>query len=47
MEKPVDSEKNKENAIGIEGVPLELIRNVLGAFIYVKTPGKRGFPWCI
>ena len=47
MEKPVDSEKNKENAIGIEGVPLELIRNVPGCFYICQNSREKGFPWCI
>ncbi len=44
MEKPVDSEKNKENAIGIEGVPLELIRNVPGGFYICQNSREKGFP---
>lgn len=44
MEKPVDSEKNKENAIGIEGVPLELIRNVPGGFHICQSSREKGFP---
>ena len=44
MEKPVDSEKNKENAIGIEGVPLELIRNVPGGFYICQSSREKGFP---
>ena len=44
MEKPVDSEKNTENAIGIEGVPLELIRNVPGGFYICQNSREKGFP---
>ena len=44
MEKPVDSEKNKETAIGIEGVPLELIRNVPGGFYICQNSREKGFP---
>lgn len=44
MEKPVDFEKNKENAIGIEGVPLELIRNVPGGFHICQSSREKGFP---
>lgn len=44
MEKPVDSEKNKENAIGIEGVPFELIRNVPGGFHMCQSSREKGFP---
>lgn len=44
MEKPVDSEKIKENAIGIEGVPLELIRNVPGGFYICQNSREKGFP---
>lgn len=44
MEKPVDFEKNKENAIGIEGVPFELIRNVPGGFHICQSSREKGFP---
>lgn len=44
MEKPVDFEKNKENTIGIEGVPLELIRNVPGGFHICQSSREKGFP---
>lgn len=44
MEKPVDFEKNKENAIGIEGVPFELIRNVPGGFHICQSSRENGFP---
>lgn len=44
MEKPVDFEKNKENAIGIEGVPFELIRNVPGGFYICQNSREKGFP---
>lgn len=44
MEKPVDFDKNKENAIGIEGVPFELIRNVPGGFHICQSSREKGFP---
>lgn len=44
MEKPVDFEKNKENAIGIEGVPFELIKNVPGGFHICQSSREKGFP---
>ena len=44
MEKPVDFEKNKENVIGIEGVPFELIRNVPGGFHICQSSREKGFP---
>ena len=44
MENPVDFEKNKENAIGIEGVPFELIRNVPGGFHICQSSREKGFP---
>lgn len=44
MEKPVDFERNKENAIGIEGVPFELIRNVPGGFHICQSSREKGFP---